>query len=629
MSRLGAPCPCSDWPRCRRAPRKHESDPQAPEDRVTGRSHELESRVDRGSLHFMVARAKAMPDVHGLREGLIRPEVRDSDLSEHQLLRAVVAQSPVALTVVDAAGFGLLWNPAAERVFGWKAREVVGHHLPTVGHAFESEHAEIVARTFSGEPVLEFETRRCHRDGGMIEVAISTVPLRSHRGDVVAVLGILRDITKRKRIEAELVRQAQHDELTGLLNRRGLTEKMGELAAGRDTAHGAITVLNLGRLKEVNDSQGLAAGDEVLRSFAKRLVRAVRPSDVVARLDGDTFVVAMPRIPARNVEAAAARVIDRVGSHYRVGGRELDVDVTAGAAVCSDCDAPEEALRRAAVALHRAKLQARGRLHVLQADDDRAFIERVELAEQLAGAAERGELRLHFQPIVSAASGLITGAEALARWENPTRGLVLPVEFIPLAEETGSISKVGCWVLDEACRALAGWAAADPAAAELSVSVNLSAAQLLDPDLVPHVAEAVANCGLPPDHLHLEVTESVLSTDPAAAARVLEELHTLGVVLAIDDFGTGNSSLTALRRFPFQVLKVDQSFVSGIGVRPEDETIVAATIGLAHGLGLTVVGEGVETEAQREFLVQHGCDELQGYLLGRPGPRVLGTPRGR
>ena len=246
----------------------------------------MESRVGSGSLHFMVARAKAMPDVHGLREGLIRPEVRDPDLSEHQLLRAVVAQSPVALTVVDAAGFGLLWNPAAERVFGWKAREVVGRHLPTVGHAFESEHAEIVARTVSGEPVLEFETRRCHRDGRMIDVAISTVPLRSQRGHVVAVLGILRDITKRKRIEAELVRQAQHDELTGLLNRRGLTERMGELAAGRDTTHGAITVLNLGQLKEVNDSQGLAAGDEVLRSFAKRLVRAVRPSDVVARLDG-------------------------------------------------------------------------------------------------------------------------------------------------------------------------------------------------------------------------------------------------------------------------------------------------------------------------------------------------------
>ena len=585
----------------------------------------MASRAGPGSLQFMVARAKALPDGNGLREGLIQPAVRDPDLSEHQLLRAVVAQSPVALTVVDAAGLGVLWNPAAERVFGWKAREVVGHRLPTVGPAFEVELEEIVARTFGGEPILELETQRRCRDGRLIDVAISTVPLRNSRGRVVALVGILRDITKRKGIEAELVRQAQHDELTGLLNRRGLTERMGRLVSHRDGAHGAIVVLNLGRLKEVSDSLGLAAGDEVLRAFAKRLTRAVRPSDVVGRLDGDSFVVAMPKLPARNVEAAITRVLDRVGSHYRVGGRELEVDLTAGAAVCRECDAPEEALRRAAVALHQAKLQPHRRLHVLQAEDDRAFVERVERAERIAGAAERGELRLHFQPIVSAASGLLTGAEALVRWEHPERGLLGPEQFIPLAEETGSISKIGCWVLDEACRALCGWVASDPGLAHLSVSVNLSVAQLLGPGLVPHVAEAVANCGLRPDHLHLEVTESVLSTDPEAAAKVLEQLHSLGVVLAIDDFGTGNSSLTVLRRFPFQVLKVDHSFVSGIGVRPDDETIVAATIGLAHGLGLKVVAEGVETEAQREFLVLHGCDELQGYLLGRPGPAVPGA----
>ncbi|MHB1524878.1 MAG: putative bifunctional diguanylate cyclase/phosphodiesterase [Candidatus Dormibacteria bacterium] len=568
----------------------------------------------------MVARAR--PEATGRQMAPLRAAVLGPDLSEHELLSAVVAQSPVALTVVDPAGIAMLWNPASEGVFGWSAQEVIGHRLPTIDPVSEVEHDEIRTRTLNGAHVLDHETQRRHRDGRLIDVAISTVPLRDPGGRTVAVLGIFRDITKRKGVEAELIRQAQHDELTGLLNRRGLTEKMGGLAAHREGVHGAIAVLNLARLKEVNDSQGLAAGDEVLRIFAKRLARAVRPSDVVARLDGDTFAVAMPRIPASHVEAAVARVIDRLGSHYRVGGRELDVDVAAGAAVCSDCDAPEEALRRAAVALHQAKLQAHGRLYVLQAEDDRAFVERIELAEQLSGAAERGELRLHFQPIVCVASGLVCGAEALVRWEHPERGLLGPNQFIPLAEETGSISKIGCWVLDEACRALAGWVAADPASAEMSVSVNLSVAQLLDPDLVPHVAEAAANCGLAPDHLHLEITESVLSTDPEAAAKVLEELHSLGVVLAIDDFGTGNSSLTALRRFPFQVLKVDQSFVSGIGVRPDDETIVAATIGLAHGLGLTVVAEGVETEAQREFLVQHGCDELQGYLLGRPEPRL-------
>lgn len=566
--------------------------------------------------------ARARPEATGRRMAPVRSAGLGPDLSEHELLSAVVAQSPVALTVVDPAGIAMLWNPASEGIFGWSAQEVIGHRLPTLDRVSEVEHDEIRSRTLAGAHVLDHETQRHHRDGRLIDVSISTVPLRDPRGRIVAVLGIFRDITKRKGVEAELVRQAQHDELTGLLNRRGLMEKMAGLASHREGVRGTIAVLNLGRLKEVNDSQGLAVGDEILRSFAKRLTRAVRPSDVVARLDGDTFAVAMPKIAASNVKAAVTRVLGRVGARYVVSGRELEVEVTAGAAVCADCEAPEEALRRAAVALHQAKLQARGRLHILQAEDDRAFVERIHLAEKLARAAERGELRLHFQPIVSAASGLVAGAEALVRWEHPERGLLGPYQFIQLAEETGSISKIGRWVLDEACRALAGWVAGDPASAHMSVSVNLSAAQLLDPDLVSHVAEAVANCGVPPDHLHLEVTESVLSTDPEAAAKVLEQLHSLGVILAIDDFGTGNSSLTALSRFPFQVLKVDQSFVSGIGVRPDDETIVAATIRLAHGLGLTVVGEGVETEAQRDFLVRHGCDELQGYLLGRPGPEL-------
>ncbi len=567
----------------------------------------------------MVAHAESA--ANDLPSEVLHPVMFGSDLSEHELLRAVVAESPVAMTVVDAAGIAIVWNPAAERLFGWGGQEVIGRRLPTLDLAHEVEHDELRARTLDGDHVLDQETKRRHRRGHMIDVAISTVPLGDRQGRAAAVLGIFQDITKRKAVEADLSWQAQHDELTRLPNRRGLMERMGALAADRHGVGGAVAVLNLDRLKEINDSLGLAVGDEVLRAFAKRLARAVRPSDVVARLDGEMFVVAMPRIAARNVESAVQRVLDRLGSHYRIGGRELGLEVTVGAAVCLVRDAPEEVLRRAGVALHQAKLHPNRRVHVLQAEDDRAFVERVELAGQLSGAAQRGELRLHFQPLVSAASGQVTGVEALVRWEHPDQGILGPNRFISLAEDTGSISEIGCWVINEACRTLAGWVVADGAAPELSVSVNLSVAQLLDPRLVAHVAATVANCGIAPDRLHLEVTESVLSTDPEAAARVLGQLHSLGVILAIDDFGTGNSSLTALQRFPFQILKVDQSFVSGIGVRPDDETIVAATIGLAHGLGLTVVAEGVETEAQRDFLVGHGCDELQGFLLGRPAPR--------
>jgi Amt family ammonium transporter len=283
-------------------------------------------------------------------------------------------------------------------------------------------------------------------------------------------------------------------------------------------------------------------------------------------------------------------------------------------------------VRRAEVALHYAKRVSRGGFQVLDEALDRAFLDRGWLAAHLLDAADRGELRLHFQPIVSAVSREMVGVEALVRWEHPERGLLGPNEFIPLAEESGSISSIGRWVLREACATLKHWAEAEPAAAHLSVSVNLSVAELQDRNLVKDVAEALKRSGLAPERLHLEVTESVLSTDPEAAARALAQLRDLGVWLVIDDFGTGHSSLTALQRFPFRVLKIDRSFVGGIGIRPADETIVTATLALAHGLGLSVVAEGVETPEQAEFLTRGGCEELQGYLCGRPAPAAVIQP---
>ncbi|MHB1500521.1 MAG: diguanylate cyclase domain-containing protein [Candidatus Dormibacteria bacterium] len=362
----------------------------------------------------MVAHAESV--ANDLQPGVLHPVMFGSDLSEHELLSAVVTESPIAMTVIDAAGIAIVWNPAAERLFGWSVQEVVGHRLPSLDPALGMEHDELRARTLAGDHVLDLETTRRHRDGHMIDVAISTVPLRDRRGRAQAVLGIYQDITKRKAVEADLSWQAQHDELTRLPNRRGLMERIGALAADRDGFHGAIAVLNIDRLKEINDSLGLAVGDEVLRAFAKRFSRAVRPSDVVARLDGEIFVVVMPGIAARNVKAAIDRLMDRLGSHYRIGGRELGLEVTVGAVVCSASDAPEESLRRAGVALRQARLHPNRRVHVLQAEDDRAFVQRVELAGRLSGAAERGELRLHFQPLVCAASGRVTGVEALVRW---------------------------------------------------------------------------------------------------------------------------------------------------------------------------------------------------------------------
>jgi diguanylate cyclase (GGDEF)-like protein/PAS domain S-box-containing protein len=527
--------------------------------------------------------------------------------------------------VVDVEGLVLLWNRAAERLFGWKASEVLGRPLRTVDLAHRSEFDKVRNESVAGHEVLEVEVRRLHRDGHLVDVALSTVAMRDAAGQAIGVCGAYKDITSRKAAEAELVRQAHQDDLTGLVNRRGLLDQLQLLKAGRRRCV-ALVMLDVDRFKSVNDAFGRSVGDQLLAAFSRRLVNSVRPGDLVARLEGATFAVLMLGLAPAELESTVRRMFAAVTQRYGVSGRETAVRVTGGVASCSRLEEPTEMIRRAEVAMHHAKQVNRGGFTVLDEELDRAFQERGRLSERLLEAADRGELRLHFQPIIAAASGRIVGVEALVRWEHPERGLIGPIEFIQLAEENGSISAIGRWVLRESCTALKQWTETEPATAHLAVSVNLSVAQLQDGKLVKDVQEALELSGLAPDRLHLEVTESVLSTDPDSASRVLRQLCDLGVWLVIDDFGTGNSSLTALQRFPFRVLKIDRSFVSGIGIRRDDETIVAATLALAHGLGLSVVAEGVESLKQAQFLIRSGCEELQGYLFSRPVPAGLIEP---
>jgi diguanylate cyclase (GGDEF)-like protein/PAS domain S-box-containing protein len=548
-----------------------------------------------------------------------------ASVAEQELLRATVTGSPTALVVADLNGVALLWNPAAERLFGWSAAEVVGRPLHLIEFSSRGESHRLRRGAAAGHDVFEVQARRRHRDGHMVEVAVSTVGLHDPSGRVIAVLGTYQDITARKAAEDKLVRQAHRDDLTGLVNRRGLLEELEYLQSGRRRRF-AVVAFDLDHFKHVNDAFGRAVGDQVLAVFARRLVNSVRPGDVVARLEGALFAVLMMGVEPRALESTVGRLLAAVTQRYDVAGQQTAVTVTGGVAGCSRIEEPAEMVRRAEVALHYAKRVSRGGFQVLDEALDRAFLDRGWLAAHLLDAADRGELRLHFQPIVAAVSREIVGMEALVRWEHPERGLLGPNEFIPLAEESGSISSIGRWVLREACATLEHWTEAEPAAAHLSVSVNLSVAELQDRNLVKDVAEALKRSGLAPERLHLEVTESVLSTDPEAASRALAQLRDLGVWLVIDDFGTGNSSLTALQRFPFRVLKIDRSFVGGIGIRPADETIVTATLALAHGLGLSVVAEGVETPEQAEFLTRGGCEELQGYLCGRPAPAAVIQP---
>ena len=584
------------------------------------------AKADPATLLASQKRASASPERVFVRDRRQNAPARNSSsavplasVAEQELLRATVTGSPTALVVADLNGVALLWNPAAERLFGWSAAEVVGRPLHLIEFSSRGESHRLRRGAAAGRDVFEVQARRRHRDGHMVEVAVSTVGLHDPSGRVIAVLGTYQDITERKAAEDELVRQAHRDDLTGLVNRRGLLEELQHLQSGRRRRF-AVVAFDLDHFKHVNDAFGRAVGDQVLAVFARRLVNSVRPGDVVARLEGALFAVLMMGVEPRALESTVGRLLAAVTQRYDVAGQQTAVKVTGGVAGCSRLEEPAEMVRRAEVALHYAKRVSRGGFQVLDEALDRAFLDRGWLAAHLLDAADRGELRLHFQPIVAAVSREIVGMEALVRWMHPERGLLGP------NEESGSISSIGRWVLREACATLKHWTEAEPAAAHLSVSVNLSVAELQDRNLVKDVAEALKRSGLAPDRLHLEVTESVLSTDPEAASRALAQLRDLGVWLVIDDFGTGNSSLTALQRFPFRVLKIDRSFVGGIGIRTADETIVTATLALAHGLGLSVVAEGVETPEQAEFLTRGGCEELQGYLCGRPAPAALIQP---
>jgi diguanylate cyclase (GGDEF)-like protein/PAS domain S-box-containing protein len=542
------------------------------------------------------------------------------DLSEHEVLRAVIADLPVALTACDENARVILWNPACERMLGWTEEEVLGQRLPTVAGAHERvflRQLEIAIRT--GEGIREMETFRQHRDGRPIPVMVSTTALWDKAGHVTGVLASYQDLRDRRRIESRLRRQAHHDELTGLYNRRGFLERLQKLLA-QAKGDTAIISLDLDEFKTVNDTLGHPVGDQLLKVFAKRLRAAVRPGDVVARVGGDEFVVVLAGISRSGLEAAARRLFEKLGHRYVIGGQEVVTAVSGGVALCRGAAEAEYAVSRADVALYHAKHISPGRYQVIDTKMHNTFVDRAEIAGQLAHAAERGELRLHFQPVVAAGTGRMSGVEALVRWARPGHRLVYPDQFIMLAEQTGSITGIGRWVLQQACSTLSEWEKTAPTAQALLMSVNLSVVQLRDPQLPEEVQQILDQSGLEPERLCLEVTESALSADPEAEASVLNRLRDLGVHLAMDDFGTGNSSLTALRRFPFDMLKIDRSFVSGIGAGEEDSAIVAATISLGQALGLKTIAEGVDTEAQAAFLVRNGCDELQGYLFGRPVP---------
>lgn len=458
-------------------------------------------------------------------------------------------------------------------------------------------------------------------DGKSRMIQISGSPVRGPDGAFQGYRGVGADITDRIGQERRIRFLATHDSLTGLLNRAAFQEHLNVTikAAARSGEESALLLFDLDRFKEVNDTFGHDAGDALLRGAADRLRGVLRASDTLARLGGDEFAALVPagREVEENAEQLAQRIVAIMGQPFAIGEQEARVGTSVGVALCPSHGHDAETLLKAAdLALYRAKQDGRGRYYLFAPEMGDALRHRRELERDLRHAAARSQLDLHYQPIIEVATGRLVGAEALLRWRHPEFGHIPPSLFVPLAEETGLILPLGRWALKRACRDAAGWRG------ELggcTVAVNLSSVQFAhEDDLAGEVARVLAASGLAASRLVLEITETVLMRDQPTIMAALEALRTLGVRLAIDDFGSGYSSLAYLRRFPVDKLKLDRSFVRDIERDPGDRKIVEAMILLGQSLGLETVAEGVESQAQLRCLAELGCDQAQGFLVGRP-----------
>jgi diguanylate cyclase (GGDEF)-like protein len=396
---------------------------------------------------------------------------------------------------------------------------------------------------------------------------------------------------------------------------------MDRLSAALGGGYGAaVLFLDLDHFKVINDSMGHVAGDELLVAVARRLTECVRPGDTIARLGGDEFMILLEGLPRlRQAARIAERIIQALKRPYLISGREVSISTSVGiAAHTSGYASPDDLMRRADIALYHAKASGRSVFAIFDERMNAAALKRLELENELRAAIEGGQLIVYYQPILDLRTGSVEGLEALVRWQHPRRGLVQPAEFIPLAEETGLILPLGRQVLFEACRHAARLQPANDKPPVMSV--NLSARQFAQPDLVQQVRSALDETGLAPERLKLEITESVAMADLERSVAVLQTLRRLGVRLAIDDFGTGYSSLSYLKQLPIDTVKLDRSFIEPLGDAPSDAAIVRAVVELSNALGLSVTAEGIETQQQLAVLRSLGCASGQGYYLGRPAP---------
>jgi diguanylate cyclase (GGDEF)-like protein/PAS domain S-box-containing protein len=537
--------------------------------------------------------------------------------------RSIIQHASDMVLICAHAGAITYQSPAAEIAWGYAPDELLDLRLVDVIHPEEKPAADDLWQQVldAAGMTRTTELRLRDRAGSWHDVELILTNLL-HEAAVSGVVITVHDISERKAFERQLMEQAFYDSLTGLPNRALFNDRLDQARARSVRRHDGLGLLflDLDNFKLVNDSLGHGAGDTLLVEVAKRLVTTVRTDDTVARLGGDEFVVLLERINSEaDILPLAESITQQFVRPFAVDGREFAITASIGIAF-SERDHEHEGslLRNADVAMYRAKASGKGQHVLFNAGMHADIMARLELETDLRQAIERGELRIHYQPIFSLRSGRMSEVEALVRWQHPTRGLIAPADFIPIAEETGLIVPIGQWVLEQACHQAAAWHVQCPQTPLLVVGVNVSPRQLQLASFAEDVARTLRETGLPAVCLKLEVTEGVIMRDMEASAVVLGKLKALDIQLAIDDFGTGYSSLAYLKRLPLDVLKIDKSFVDGIIVDPEDRAIVKAIISLAKSLGLSITAEGIENAEQAAALNAWGCERGQGYHFAKP-----------
>ncbi len=587
------------------------------------------------------------PDVEGIvisARDLTDRRRAELELREAQeRFRSAFEHAPIGMALISVDGRLFRVNRALVEILGRGESELLASSILDLSHPEDREACrEAMARLLFGHSAsCQLEQRYLHHDGHPVWVSVSASLVRDVNGQPLYLVCQFEDIAERRASGEALAHQAIHDPLTGLPNRLQFVERLGRELARAEQCNERIAVLflDVDRFKVVNDSLGHSAGDRLLVAVADRLSATVGPNDIVGRFGGDEFTILCHDVTSEETaELIAERLSEAIARPVALMEGEVFVTASIGIALSGgSVDSPETLLRSADAAMYRAKDNGRDRSELFDAGTHHRAVDDLRTGNALHRAIERGEMRMYYQPMISLDTGALLGFEALIRWEHPERGLVPPMEFIPLAEETGLIVPLGAWALEEACRQAVRWHEAAPDAPPLLMHVNLSPRQLAEPALPNEVARVLHDTGIQPSTLWLEITESTLMRDAESAVSALGALRALGLHLAVDDFGTGYSSLAYLERLPVEALKIDQSFIEGVGTRKDSTTIVSAIVGLARALRLSTVAEGIETPGQLRRLQEMGCDHGQGYLFGpaRPAdvygvdPRLVVVPKRR